>query len=167
MTTINIGEENGSLGVTTLNFYDGNGNLIYVCKSPSGERVPYVFSVAAGNLTNIVVSGGMATVTTPANHGLQVGNLVTVSGSATSALNGAVIIVTVPSATTFTFATAAAPATYTDASASTIAPRSSAAMWSIAKQTFNGTNQLTLRQYAGGSTGYTQIADNRATLSYS
>src|ERR1700749_872545 len=70
--------------------YDGSSNLITVCYTkPFGpwnnNSVPATFawSVPASSLTSIVVSSNTATATTAANHGLQIGNLVTVTGSTT------------------------------------------------------------------------------------
>jgi uncharacterized membrane protein len=42
----------------------------------------------------------------------------------------------------------------------------SAAAWSIVKYTYTGT-QITDKKWAGGSTAFSQIWDNRASLSYS
>ncbi len=164
MVNITTTQEPPLQGWSSLLFYDGSNNLIYVCKALSTQPA-YTFSVAAGTLTNVVVSAGVATVTTTANHGLQVGNLVTGSGSATSALNAAVTIASVPSTTTFTFSTSAANGTYTDVLLTTTAPRSSTPVWSIQKNTYSGSN-LSLVQFAYGSPVANQVADNRTSLAY-
>lgn len=43
----------------------------------------------------------------------------------------------------------------------------SAASWQIRKLTFDGNNNVTAIQYAGGTPAFNQIWDNRASLSYS
>ncbi len=65
------------------------------------------------SLTNIVVSGGLATATTQIAHGVTAATTMTVYGASTaSGLNGT-YLVSVGSATTLTFPTTAAPGTYT------------------------------------------------------
>jgi len=44
---------------------------------------------------------------------------------------------------------------------------SSESSWRIMQQTFNGSNQLTDIKWPNGSTGFSFIWDNRASLSYS
>jgi hypothetical protein len=158
-------EQRPRQATTTLNFYDSNGNQIYSCTALSLQPLPnlnQLFSIAQSTLTNIVVSANVATATTTANHGLQVGNSVTVTGSATTAVNGTFQIATIPTATTFTYSNTVGSATYTDAglTISTTAPRSSIPIWNIVKQTFSGTN-LTLKQNANGGSS-NNICDNRA-----
>ena len=146
---------------TALFFYSGS-NLQYVCYAKS-TQLPFTFTAAQ---VSIAVSSNVATVTTTVNHGLQTLNQVTVSGSATSALNGTYQI-TQTGATTFTFTTSGVSnGTYTDAAITTTAPRSSAAEWAI-QQFQNGSNGITLIQWAYGVTNTvlgSAICDNRASI---
>ena len=66
--------------------------------------VPVVVSTAT--ISNISLTDNVATITTSAAHNLLVGDRVTIAGIAApnTALNGTYAIVTVPSATTFTYA---------------------------------------------------------------
>lgn len=162
---VTLTEQRSRIPVTTLDFFDSSGNQIYECQAYSQQppNQNQQFSIAGSTLTNIVVSTNVATATTASNHGLQVGNQVVVTGSATSAVNGTFIIATVPSVTTFTYADTVADGTYTDTNLllATTAPRTSVAVWSIFKQTFSGSNR-TLKQWAVGSSAYRAICDNRA-----
>ena len=51
----------------------------------------------------------MATATTASAHGLTAGQYVKISGVAPAAYNGTVVVLSVPTATTFTYAPASAP----------------------------------------------------------
>lgn len=59
--------------------------------------------------TAVTYSNGVATVTTASAHGLTAGQYVKISGVAPAAYNGTVVVLTVGSATTFTYAPASAP----------------------------------------------------------
>ncbi|HFN0472833.1 TPA: hypothetical protein ACHB00_005273 [Klebsiella pneumoniae] len=59
--------------------------------------------------TAVTYSNGVATATTASAHGLTAGQYVKISGVAPAAYNGTVVVLTVPSATTFTYAPASAP----------------------------------------------------------
>lgn len=141
----------------TLLVFSGNPT-VYMCRAPSWGILTS-WTVAAATLTSIVVSGGVATVTTPTAHGLFVGAAVTISGSTDSALNAsAPIVASVPSSTTFTL-----NRTYTDGShtgsglaVSSYAPRTSAATWSILRVTTSGADTEVRTSRLG------QICDNRA-----
>lgn len=63
-------------------------------------------------ISSITVSGTTATLTTSVAHGLFVNNQITITGATPAALNGAWIVKTVPTTTTFTFTL---PATTTNA----------------------------------------------------
>ena len=157
--------------------YDGSGNLIYVCSAaPNGPTTgstqgPYTYSlsVTGGGLTSIVVLTNVGTVTTVAAHGLMVGQPVTVSGSTTSALNASYRIATVPSTTTFTIATSGVgDATYNNGplTISGNAPLLTAAIWTIEKINYDGSNRAINVQWAGGNPGtYNKICANRAAAS--
>lgn len=181
--TVALSKGTPDTAITTLFFYDGSGNLQYICKAPPLQPV-FTWTVTAspgtnqGTLTSIVVSANVGTVTTSAAHGLAVGNLVVVAGSTTAALNGAYVIQTVGSTTTFTITTSGVGnATYNTAAltiAST-APRTSAAQWNVERFTYNGTPAIIADQFSTvvlatppemASTAYTFICDNRATLAY-
>lgn len=171
--------------VTTTNYphdapslfldYDGNGNDIYNCYAKpvqnyiaiTGNSLTQQFqwTFAASTLTNIIVSANVGTATTSTAHGLQVGNLVTVGGSATTALNASYYVQTVPSITTFTITTTGVGnATYTTGLVvGTQAPLLTQPIWSIQKLTYNGSNKLTNTQWALGTAGsYKNICSNRA-----
>ncbi|EMF8384833.1 hypothetical protein V4E41_005695 [Klebsiella variicola] len=59
--------------------------------------------------TAVTYSNGVATATTASAHGLTAGQYVKISGVAPAAYNGTVVVLTVPTATTFTYAPASAP----------------------------------------------------------
>ncbi|MCW9380040.1 hypothetical protein N5I33_23680 [Klebsiella quasipneumoniae] len=59
--------------------------------------------------TAVTYSNGVATATTASAHGLTAGQYVKISGVVPAAYNGTVIVLTVPTATTFTYAPASAP----------------------------------------------------------
>ncbi|MGE4909910.1 hypothetical protein AB8888_21070 [Yersinia enterocolitica] len=59
--------------------------------------------------TAIAFSGGVATATTGAAHGLTAGKYITISGAVPTAYNGTVIVTSVLTATTFTYVPASAP----------------------------------------------------------
>ncbi len=184
---------NSQLPVTTLYFYDANSNIQYICRAPLVATYTWAVTPSApqnqGTLTSIVVSTNVGTVTTVGNHGIQIGNVVTVSGSTTAALNGTYQVKTVPSATTFTITTAGvSDATYNTANLTLVtnAPRSNVSQWSIAKYSYYGvsgescpvgvsgpTNSVCSAQWAtnlssgqGGSFAYQFACDSRDTLSY-
>ncbi len=161
-TTVNIGLGTPDEAYTGLYFWDGSGNLEYVCKAPAfrfGVAQSYTWArtpaLGQGQLTSITVLTNVGTVTTSAAHGLAVGNLVTVAGATVDTdLNGAYVIATVGSATTFTITTAnTANATYSEATLniSTTAPRTTANYWAIEKRVYNVSNQITADQWAIGT----------------
>ncbi|HHS8582988.1 TPA: hypothetical protein ACTVA7_005090 [Klebsiella pneumoniae] len=67
------------------------------------------FAGADIDTTDVTYSNGVATATTASAHGLTAGQYVKISGVAPAAYNGTVVVLTVPSATTFTYAPASAP----------------------------------------------------------
>lgn len=163
-------------GKTSLLFYDGSNNLIYICVADgiqTGRHAAAWAITPSGpqlTLTNIAVATNVATATVSgSNHGLQIGNRVVVAGSTTAALNGT-YTVTAGGTTTFTFSTSGVmDNTYSTANLtiSTTAPRSDDDTWSIQKLTYNGSNLLTLIQWAFGVQGsYTASCDARTTQFY-
>lgn len=125
---------------TSLFFRDGSNNLEYICIARS-QQDTYTWTVAGSTLTSIVDATNTATVTTASEHGLAVGNLVTIAGASDADLNGTYYIQTVPSTTTFTITTASVTdATYTTGlSMTTRAPRNTAAIWTIQKLSYTTT----------------------------
>lgn len=152
----------------------GTANIVYACyTSPNGPwanntvAATFSWTIAATTLTNIVVSTNVGTVTTATAHGLQVGQLFTVSGATVDPdLNGTYYIQSVPSSTTFTITTASVSnATYTDATlaVSSSAPRLTAAIWSIYHFLYDSSNNFQSKQCAGGAcANFTNICANRA-----
>ncbi|EPB1657424.1 hypothetical protein ACV90N_003225 [Klebsiella pneumoniae] len=59
--------------------------------------------------TAVTYSNGVATATTASAHGLTAGQYVKISGVTPAAYNGTVVVLTVPTATTFTYAPVSAP----------------------------------------------------------
>lgn len=175
-TTVAISKGTPDSAVTALFFYDASNNLEYICKAPV-QQPTFVWAVTPGHgqgtLTSIVVLTNVGTVTTSTAHGLQVGNLVVVAGSTTSALNGAYKIKTVPTSTTFTITTVGVSnATYSTSllTLSTGAPRTVATGWSIEKLSYDASSNLTADQFATrlvsgsvASTAYSFICGDRAT----
>lgn len=153
---------------SSLNYYDGSNQLIYVCQARSVQPT-YIFTIAGSTLTDVAVASNVGTATTASAHGLQVGNSFTIYESTVDTdLNATYVVATVSSTTTFTFTTVdVADATYTDAfmKLSTTAPRSSAANWAIIRYTYTSSN-LTAVAWAGGTTADTSICDDRASLDY-
>ncbi|EJT9717980.1 hypothetical protein QHZ97_005025, partial [Escherichia coli] len=67
------------------------------------------FAGADIDTTAVTYSNGVATATTASAHGLTAGQYVKISGVAPTAYNGTVVVLSVPSTTTFTYAPASAP----------------------------------------------------------
>src|ERR1700677_1460888 len=92
--TVAISKQPPNLSTTTYTFYSGI-NPQYICKAASNQ-FPYSWSVTPapnqGTLTSIVVASNVGTKTTSANHGLNINNPITVSGSTTAAPNRAYVI---------------------------------------------------------------------------
>lgn len=59
--------------------------------------------------TAITYASGVATATAASAHGLSAGQYVTISGAVPAAYNGTVVVLSVPTTTTFTYAPASAP----------------------------------------------------------
>lgn len=175
--TVAISKDPPNLAATTFTFYNVGGNPQYVCKAKSTQP-SYSWSITPapyqGTLTSIVVSSNVGTVTMAANHGLNVNNSITVSGSTTSSLNGSYVIqsggtVTGGSATTFTITTSGVSnGTYNTAAltVTTNAPRTTAGIWSVEQYTYNGSSNPIMDQFANGNTAMTNACDSRASLAY-
>lgn len=92
----------------------GPGNLLTGAGPGTGE----VFDAAAESALTIaaapsgaVRSGGQVTITTTTNHGYNIGQAIVVAGVTDGSFDGTFAVLTVPSATTFTYAQAGANAT--------------------------------------------------------
>lgn len=88
----------GAIGVVTGSKNQFNFTL-------DGEVLPTTIS-------SITRSGAVATASTAADHGLEIGNMITITGAAESLFNGSDIeVVTTPTPTSFTYAVASTGAT--------------------------------------------------------
>lgn len=148
----------------SLDFYDGTGNLQYVCKANQFLQTPNTVQKSDSSLTSIAVATNVGTVTTLAAHGAWVGMRVTVSGSATTALNGTYVVKTVPSSTTYTITTSGVgDATYTDAGLviATSNPLTTQSVWAIQVLTYSGSS-LSGTYWANSSVGLQLACSNRA-----
>ena len=153
--------------VTLLQYRDGSNNVEYVCKALSNQPT-YTWSVAAATLVSIVVSSNTATITFSANHGLAVGNRLSIRGGTVDADINADYLVATGGTTTLTVTTSAvADGTYTDATLVlyTTAPRNNAAMWSIYRN-FYTTTYLDRTSWAEGSSAMTKTCSSRTTYAY-
>ena len=145
---------------TKLLYYDASSNLEYVCTARAVQAT-WQYTRADSTITNIVDSSNTATATVP-NHGLSVGNLITVSGATVDTdLNGTYYVQTVTDANTFTFTSASvSDATYTDATLviSGTAARNTQPIWEIQKLIYSGTVATHIQTSIPNS-----ICANRAT----
>lgn len=134
--------------------YDSTKSYVYPATFYSGSAIP-----AATNA--ISVSGTVATVTTTAAHGLQVGNAIYIVGTtgATGVLNGSWVVATTPTNNTFTFA-CTATGTITAVLNATIYPRP---FGYITHRSFDGGVQFTA---GNGYHGYQTIRQTRRYFRY-
>jgi hypothetical protein len=155
-----------------VQIYTG-ANLTHICYAkgiaPNAASTNYNFSlsVTGGGLTSIAVASNVGTVTTVAAHGLLPGNLVTVSGGTVDTdINSTYYVQSVPSTTTFTITTSlVSDGTYNNGAltVSGSAPLLTKPIWSIQHLNYDGSNNLTSVQWAGGNAGgYTNICANAA-----
>lgn len=163
--SVTIGQLPNGKTATVLGFFP-SATTNYFCTAQTVQPT-YTASVAGGTMTNIVDSGTTATVNWTA-HGLAVGNRVVVAGATDTDLNGAYIIATVPDANSFTYTSAnVTDATYTTGvTVATTAPRTSAAIWSVVRMTFDGSGNLTAKQNSVRTSSTSLVCDDRATLAY-
>ncbi len=169
---VNVSGSAPTVGYTNLYFYSGS-DLQYACRAKSQQQTA-TFATAATTptpyvLTSIAVSTNVGTVTTVSDNGLKVNDKIVVSGATVDTdLNGTYKIATVTNSKVFTIATVSvANATYSEATLkfTTTAPRTTMPIWSIQKFTV-AASLVTATQWAIGTSGTSQICDNRATLSY-
>ncbi len=168
-TPVNISVSAPLVGFTNIFYYSGS-DLQYACRAKSLQ--PTVTFAVAGTptpyvLTSIVVLTNVGTVTTVSDNGLKVNDRIVVSGGSDTDLNTSYAIATVTNSKVFTIATTSVSnGTYTTGvSFTTTAPRTTMPIWSIQKFTAVA-SQITASQWANGTSGTTQICDNRATLAY-
>jgi hypothetical protein len=144
----------------------------YICYARTNQ------SAVTASVTQIVDAANTATVTVSSAHGLSVNNRVAISGvTGDTDLNGIYIVLTVPSATTFTYTSAnVTDTTYNNAGITLIssAPRTNRNIWAIKKFTYGGTggNNVLATQWAVkatnviSGTGSDNACDSRAALAY-
>jgi len=151
-----------------LLFYDGSNNLQYICAAKAIQPTT-TYSVAAGNLTNIVVTGNTTATITATGHKLYVGARLVITGSATTTLNGTFSAVTAADANTLTITVPSTTnATYTDMTITTVNPLTSAKVWGIEVLT-NPSNLLSSVYFAltngapafGSGMQYADACDSR------
>ena len=130
-------------------FYSGT-NLQYICSAAALQQ-PTTFTVAAKTLTNIVVSTNAGTITFGSTSYLWPGATITVSGSATAALNATYKVTAVSGSTASITTSGVGDATYADAALviTTSAPLLNKAVWAIQVLTYT-TSTLTGSYWAGG-----------------
>ncbi len=167
---VNVSISAPLVGYTNLYFYSGT-DLTYSCRAKS-QQATHTFSRTAPTpyrLTSIVVATNVGTVTTVSDNGFKVNDKIVISGATVDTdLNGTYGIATITNSKVFTITTVAvADATYTEATLgfATTAPLTTLPIWSIEKYTVVASN-ITAIQWAIGTSGTTQICDNRASLSY-
>lgn len=164
-----------------LHYRDGSSNYEYECVAKARSATSYFTrsastslqpgtTIATATLTSIVVLTNVATATTSGAHGLRIGARVTVLGATvdedlgSSAVPKNYTIASVPSSTTFTFATSSvADATYNESTLyfSTQQPRSNSNAWAIVKR-FYTTTYIDREFPAYGSNGMDKACDSRA-----
>ncbi len=167
---VNVSISSPTVGYTDLFFYSGS-DIQYACKAKSIQPT-HTFSRTAPTpyrLTSIVVLTNVGTVTTVSDNGFKVNDKIVITGATVDTdLNGTYSIATITNSKVFTITTVAvADATYTEATLgfATTAPLTSLPIWAVQKYTVVST-AVTAIQWANGTSGTSQICDNRATLSY-
>ncbi len=169
---VNMSISAPTVGYSNLFFYSGS-DLQYICKAKSLQpTATFAITPAAPTpyvLTSIVVLTNVGTVTTVSDNGLKVNDRIVISGATVDTdLNGVYKVATVTNSKVFTLATTSVGNnTYNEATLqfTTTAPRTTMPIWSIAKFT-SVTSQITASQWANGTSGTTQICDNRSSLPY-
>lgn len=126
-------------------FNDANSNLKYICTALQRAAVTTSYSVTGSTLTNIVVASNVGTITFPSTFQGYDGMLITVSGSATTALNGTYVITSTPTSTTALITTSGVSnGTYNDSTLTitTTFPLLNALAWKIDVNDYNGGSVL-------------------------
>jgi len=139
-----------STACTQIMAYDGSNNLTYACRARSVQPSPSVLSISAGSNASPV----SLTIT---GHGFNTNQLplVTISGGTGNwaAVNGT-WTATITGANTLTIPvnSGAFGAVTGTLILTTYAPRTTQSVWSVAKYSYDGSNNLTNVFYVGGST---------------
>lgn len=145
---------------TSLNDYDGSGNLTYSGLARSTQAA-FTFAGATVSKANPGVVGYTA-------HGMTSGQPVLIAGASGdwAALNGA-RIATVTGANTFTIGvdTSGYSGSF-DGTVSTTAPRTNATCWAISQNYFNGSSQLTRSAWCNSNPSEIYAWDSRSTYAF-
>lgn len=150
--------------------YDGSNNMIYQGWAAALNRKAD-FTVVNGSLVNFVDSGTTGTINFGVPHCLEAGEEIIVSG-ATSDLdvNGTYKIATITDSDTITVTSASVTdATYNNDAlvVSTTVARTCDTVWSIQKNFYDGSNNLTKRVWAfKSSQSFSGAWDSRTTYAY-
>lgn len=123
-------------------FYTGS-NLTSICYAPQNSPSnANKWSVALSNLTNISVATNVGTVNFTSTSYFWVGMRITVSGSATSALNGTYKVTAVSGSTATITTAGVSDGTYTDPVVTTTNPVLNQLVWGIQVLTYDGSNNF-------------------------
>jgi hypothetical protein len=147
----------------SLLFYDSSGNTTYICYANQKKVAATSVQISDSSLTNIVVASNLATVTTASASGLYQQARVTVSGSATTALNGT-YTVSPATSNTYTFVTSGvSDGTYTDAALkiTTTNPLTTEKLWAIQVLSYDGSSRLTVKQWGNSNIAYNLACTDR------
>lgn len=104
---VNISEGPPANKWTSLYKYDASSNLAYICYA-HGAQANHAWTVSGATLTGITDATNTSTVTTSTDHGLQVGNVVTIANTLVANWAAAAITSIVDAANTATITFAAA-----------------------------------------------------------
>lgn len=111
-------------------------------------------AIASVSVSSLTRSGNVGTVTTTTAHNFVAGNSVTISGATAAAYNGTVTVLTVPSATTFTFTAPDYPPTPAAGSYTASIPQSPKVVSSVVRSIVSGVSTATVTALGHGySTG--------------
>ena len=92
-------------GLNTFTFVKTTANIISAAVTPNGSAIfnTLIGSGTSGTITNNAITNGTAIITTTAAHGLAIGDIVQVN-TGTTGTNGTFVVLAVPSASIFCFA---------------------------------------------------------------
>ncbi len=150
----------------SLDFYTG-ANLTAICSAPqSSPSNANRWSVALANLTNISVTTNVGTVNLTGTAQWWVGMTITVTGSATSALNKSYKVTAVSGSTATITTSGVSDGTYTDPVITTTNPVLDQKVWGIQIFTYDGSNNLTGSYWAssGINVNFSLACSSRATF---
>lgn len=146
-------------------FYDGSGNLTYICKARQFFQLPITFSTAKATpgqplLTNVVVLTNVGTITFASTFNGWIGMQLTFAGSATSALNGTYKVTAVSGSTATITTSGVSNGTYTDPTITTNQPMLNQTAWAIQVNVYSGTT-FSGSYWANNSVGEFLACSNR------